>query len=186
MGGKSIVKLFLTFCKSHRGFTRQPENSKRAHLRVPAFKNTTKIPREDPQREKKSENGSGRRKKGRNFGRSSGGGPRRPMSRRPVSRRVGPRTVGSEGWRFEGCRPKTRKSGAPKGGVPKGGERKIWCYFFLLPPLFSFCRVKPWRLLGLRGFTRHSENSKRAHLRVPAFNHTTKIPRNDFQERKTE
>ena len=38
---------------------------KRAHLRVPAFKNTTKIPREDPQREreKKSENGSGRGKK---------------------------------------------------------------------------------------------------------------------------
>ena len=32
--------------------TRQPENSKRAHFRVPAFKNTTKIPHKDPKREK--------------------------------------------------------------------------------------------------------------------------------------
>ena len=38
--------------QSRWGFTRQPENSKRAHLRVPAFKNTTKIPREDPQRKR--------------------------------------------------------------------------------------------------------------------------------------
>ena len=48
-----------------RGFTRQPESPKvpgfhtttrepkRAHLSVPVFKNTTKIQREDPQREKK-------------------------------------------------------------------------------------------------------------------------------------
>ena len=33
--------------------TRQPENSKRSHLRVPAFENTTKIPREDTQRDTK-------------------------------------------------------------------------------------------------------------------------------------
>ena len=55
-------------------FTRHPENSKRAHLRVPAFKNTTKIPREDTQRETiraKMEAGEG--KKERNFGRSSAG-----------------------------------------------------------------------------------------------------------------
>ena len=40
--------------------TRQPENSKRAHLRVPAFK----IPREDPQRGKKNEfcGGTGKKK----------------------------------------------------------------------------------------------------------------------------
>ena len=31
--------------------TRQPENSKRAHFRAPALQNTTKIPREDPQRD---------------------------------------------------------------------------------------------------------------------------------------
>ena len=51
------------------GFTRQPENSKREHLRVPAFKNTTKIQRKDPKREKEErklwrEEG----KKARNFG----------------------------------------------------------------------------------------------------------------------
>ena len=47
------------------GFTQQPENSKRAHFRVPVLQRTTKIPREDPQREReqKSENGSGRGKK---------------------------------------------------------------------------------------------------------------------------
>ena len=33
------------------------------------------------------------------------------------------------------------------------------------------------------GFTRQPENSKRVHLRVPAFNHTTN-PRNDLQEGK--
>ena len=35
--------------QSRRGFTRQPENSKRAHFRALAFKNTTKIQRKDPQ-----------------------------------------------------------------------------------------------------------------------------------------
>ena len=69
--GKSIVKLFL---QNRRGFTRQLQNSKRAHLRVPALQkhhqNSTTRP---PAREKKSEHGSGRRKKRRNFGWSSGG-----------------------------------------------------------------------------------------------------------------
>ena len=47
---------------------------KRAHFRVPAFKNTTKIPRKDPKkREEKKENCGGRGKKERNFGRSGGG-----------------------------------------------------------------------------------------------------------------
>ena len=55
-----------------RGFTRQPENSKRAHLRVPAFQNTTKIPREDPQRESVIGGGKGKKKE-RNFGWSVGG-----------------------------------------------------------------------------------------------------------------
>ena len=35
-----------------RGFTRQPENSKRAHFRAPSASNTTKIPRHDPQERK--------------------------------------------------------------------------------------------------------------------------------------
>ena len=36
-----------------RGFTRQPENSKRAHLSVPALQTPQNSPRENPQREKK-------------------------------------------------------------------------------------------------------------------------------------
>ena len=35
------------------GFRATAREPKRAHLRVPSFKNTTKIPREDPQRDKK-------------------------------------------------------------------------------------------------------------------------------------
>ena len=58
-----------------RGFTRQPEVPKRAHFKVPAFKNTNKIQRKDPKRErKKNDNCGGRKeKKERNFGRSGGG-----------------------------------------------------------------------------------------------------------------
>ena len=41
---------------------------KRAHLRAPTFKNTTKIPREDPQREREKErNGNGRGKTSAKF-----------------------------------------------------------------------------------------------------------------------
>ncbi len=43
-----------------QGFTQQPKNSKREHLTATALPNTTKIQREDPQRDKKSENGNGR------------------------------------------------------------------------------------------------------------------------------
>ena len=44
--------------------TRHPENSKRAHLRAPAFENTTKIPREDTQRDtKRAKMGAGEEKK---------------------------------------------------------------------------------------------------------------------------
>ena len=61
MGSTSIVKLFLTFCKSHRGFTRQSENSKRAHLRVPiCTKNTTKFNEKTPRETQKERNGCGR------------------------------------------------------------------------------------------------------------------------------
>ena len=45
-----------------------------AHLRAPAFENTTQIQREDTQRDKKSEMGAGEEKKKRNFGRSGGRG----------------------------------------------------------------------------------------------------------------
>ena len=49
---------------SCRGFTRQPENSKRAHLRVLALQTPPKFHEKTPrEREKKNENGSGRGKK---------------------------------------------------------------------------------------------------------------------------
>ena len=52
-----------------RGFTRQPDNSKRVHLTAPALPNTTKNPREDPPREtKRGKMGAGEGQKARNFG----------------------------------------------------------------------------------------------------------------------
>ena len=56
------------------GFHTTAREPKCAHFRVPAFKNTNKIPRKDPKREKEErklwrEEG----KKERNFGRSGGG-----------------------------------------------------------------------------------------------------------------
>ena len=57
------------------GFHTTAREPKRAHLRVPEFKNTTKIQREDlPRVRKKEQNGGGRgAKRERNFGRSGGG-----------------------------------------------------------------------------------------------------------------
>ena len=46
--------------RRHRGFTRQPENSKRAHLRPRRFKNT-KIPRKDPPKEGRNNDNCGGR-----------------------------------------------------------------------------------------------------------------------------
>ena len=58
-----------------RGFTRQPESPNVQHLRVPVFKNTTKIQRKGPkEREKRIKIvAGGGKKKERNFGRSGGG-----------------------------------------------------------------------------------------------------------------
>ena len=74
-----------------RGFTRQPELPKRAHLRVPAFKNTSKIQREDTQRGKKRTNFvAGEGKKRAKFWAVEGkGGPGEGRSRgRAVPRRA--------------------------------------------------------------------------------------------------
>ena len=55
------------------GFHTTVREAKRAHLRVPVFKNTTKIQREDTHRVKKRTNfAAGEGKKERNFGRSRG------------------------------------------------------------------------------------------------------------------
>ena len=53
------------FGREWSGFHTTAREPKRAHLRVLAFRNTTKIQREDPQRETKSENGGGRGEKKR-------------------------------------------------------------------------------------------------------------------------
>ena len=67
---------------SRRGFTRQPENSKRTHLRAPALQTPPKFQRRPPEREKERKWGREREKKARNFGpphpsspHPSGGGP---------------------------------------------------------------------------------------------------------------
>ena len=66
---------FLSFLV--QGFTRQSENSKRAHLRAPSASNTTQIPRKDPQKKEermKIVAGEGK-KKARNFGSPTLRGP---------------------------------------------------------------------------------------------------------------
>ena len=55
-----------------RGFTRQPENSKRAHFRAPALQTPPKFHEKTPRERKKKENCGGGGKKARNFGRSGG------------------------------------------------------------------------------------------------------------------
>ena len=67
-GGPKISRFFFVSHRKirsgRRGFTRQPENSKRAHLSVLVFKNTTKIQREDfPDREERMKFPAGERKK---------------------------------------------------------------------------------------------------------------------------
>ena len=59
--------------RGRRGFTRQPENSKRAHFRVPALQTPPKFHEKDPQEKEERMNCGGRGKKERNFGRSGGG-----------------------------------------------------------------------------------------------------------------
>ena len=80
--GKSIVKLFLTFCKTHRGFTRQPE-SPNVHSWNQRFKHHQNSTKQPPREARMNENCGGRGKKGR----------------RLVSRRVGA-LKGREGANF--------------------------------------------------------------------------------------
>ena len=51
-----------------RGFTRQPENSKRAHLSVPAHQTPPIFNEKTPRERRKNEISGGREKKARNFG----------------------------------------------------------------------------------------------------------------------
>ena len=61
-------------CVKPRGFTRQPENSKRAHFRALALQTPPKFHEKTP-REKRSENGGGRGKKAKFLGSPAEGGP---------------------------------------------------------------------------------------------------------------
>ena len=54
--------------------TRQPENSKRAHLSVPALQTPPKFHEKTPEREKERKWWRETEKKARNFGRSGAGG----------------------------------------------------------------------------------------------------------------
>ena len=83
-----------------RGFTRQPENSKRAHLRVLVFKTPPKFNEKTPREGRKERNfAAGQGKKRAKFGRSR----RRAVRRRAVRRRaVRRRAVPGEGGPAEG------------------------------------------------------------------------------------
>ena len=93
-------------------------------------------------------------------------GPRRVGPRRVGPRTLGPRTGGLEGW-----------------------EAQNFALFFPLPQRFSF--ILP-SLGGLEapaapkpsGFHTTAREPKRAHLRVPTFKNTTKIPLENPQERE--
>ena len=61
----SVCRVKPRRLRDRRGFTRQPENSIHAHFRVPAFKNTTKIQRKDPEKREEKENCGGREQKKR-------------------------------------------------------------------------------------------------------------------------
>ena len=67
------------------GFHTTTREPKRAHLRAPAFENTTKIQREDTQRDtERAKRWREREEKARNFGRSGGGGSSGGVVRRKV------------------------------------------------------------------------------------------------------
>ena len=89
MGGQNNCKIVLDILQKPPGFHTTAREPKRA-VGTDAS-NTTKIPREDPQRErerKKSENGSGRWKNDEILGCPAEGGPAEGP------RRVSPQTVG--------------------------------------------------------------------------------------------
>ena len=123
------------------------------------------------------------------------------VSRAGARRVVGRREGGPKGGAQRGWGP---KGGGPQGGGPKGGEArrvggpnggpKISRFFFPCPaakfvlffPLWGSSRgiLVVCEAPGRRGFTQQHVNSKRAHLRVPAFKNTTKIQRRDLRETK--
>ena len=96
-------------------------------------------------------------------------GPRRVAPR--TQKRWRPEGWGREGWDSERWGPEgvgPRRWG-PKGGAPKGGGPKFGAFFLSRPP-----------------FPRQPENSKRAHLRVPALQTPPKFHEKTPKERERE
>ena len=91
---------------------------KRAHFRVPAFKNTTKIPREDTRETQKERNGGGKEKKSAKFWAPPPPGPHLP-----------------------GPHPSMPH---PSGPHPSGVCSSMLCFFILL--FFFFLKKKAKRL----------------------------------------
>ena len=123
MGSKSIEKLFLTFCKSHRGFTRQPvsPNVHSWHLRFKHNQNSTRRP---PERERKKERKWRRKKqKKKKFW---------AVRRREVPRK-GPEGWCPEGWCNEGW--STQGWGA-QGWGPEGWGPKFRAFFLSPATIF--------------------------------------------------
>ena len=85
--GVFLDKLVSNSIERLPGFHTTAREPKRAHLRVPAFKNTTKIQREDPQRERE------RKKKRAKMGAGEGkkreilGGPAEEMKKKIVKKK---------------------------------------------------------------------------------------------------
>ena len=128
----------------------------------------------------------------------------------------GPEGQGARRVEVRRVQAPTWKKWGHEGWGPEGRGAQNFALFFTLPPLFSFFLpllgvvswnfggvIEGWNpqtctigVLGLScaapaapkppGFHTIARETKSAHWRVPAFNHTTKIQRNDPQERKKE
>ena len=116
------------------GITRQPENSKRAHLKDLASQNSTKTQREDPQEIEERKLWRERKKKRDMSASPPLRGPHFSSFtlRGPTPTRIWPNAFKSswlnavatrKGEAPKGGRPKPRKSGSPKGG---GGSKGAW------------------------------------------------------------
>ena len=103
-----------------------------------------------------------------------GGAPKAGVQKPGVQKGVAPDCWAPKGGGSKGAGPNLEKSGAPKGGGPK------MSLFFPLPPPFSLF------LFSLGGSSRvglshdSPRGPKRAHLRVPAFNHTKRGRKNEI------
>ena len=89
-----FLSFFLSWGVLSCCFTQQPENSKRAHLRVPALQTPPKFHENTPRETQKERNGGGRGKKARNFGPPTLRGPTLRLHKpETAKKRSGPKVV---------------------------------------------------------------------------------------------